>query len=222
MSNYLNETTSDAPVRSDDPEVIRRDIDATRAGLSRDVDALTEKIRPGRIVDRKMQSVKGGLGSVRERVMGSPGGGAGHAAGAVGAVGDKASSVASSVGDVAGAAPSVVLQKTEGNPLAAGLIAFGVGWLASSLIPATEKEQRAATAVKEQASEHADTLTNPVKEAVDQARGPLQESAQEAVAAVKDKATDAANTVKAETVTAKDDVAGSAHPAPGDPRSGSI
>jgi hypothetical protein len=216
MSNYLNETTSDTPVRSNDPEVIRRDIDATRAGLSRDVDALTEKVRPGRIVDRKMQRVKGGLGSVRERVMGS------SASGAVSGVGDRATSVASSVGDAAGAAPSVVLQKTEGNPLAAGLIAFGVGWLAASLIPATEKEQQAASMVKEQASEHSDTLTTPVKEAADQARGPLQQGAQEAVAAVKDKATDAAGSVKAETVAAKDDVAGSAQPVTSDPRSGSI
>ena len=38
MSNYLNETT-DKFTRSDDPEVIRRDIEATRADLSRDVDA---------------------------------------------------------------------------------------------------------------------------------------------------------------------------------------
>jgi hypothetical protein len=219
MSNYLNETTSDTPVRSDDPEVIRRDIDATRAGLSRDVDALTEKIRPGRIVDRKIQHVKGGLGSVRERVMGSPRHGA---RGAVSGVGDTASSVASSVGDAAGAAPSAVLQKTEGNPLAAGLIAFGVGWLASSLIPATEKEQQAATVVKDKAREHSDTLTKPVKEAAGQARGPLQESAEGAVAAVKDKATDAADSVKAETVAAKDDLAGSAQPATGDPRNGSI
>ena|SRR5436190_8726741 len=213
MSNYLNETTGDTPVRRDDPEVIRRDIDVTRAGLSRDVDALTEKVRPGRIADRRIQRVRGGLGSVRDRVMGSPGGGT---------VGDKASSVASSVGDAAGAAPSAVLQKTEGNPLAAGLIAFGVGWLAASLIPATEKEQQAASAVKERASEHSDTLTRPVKEAADQARGPLQHSARDAVAAVKDKATDAAESVKAETVAAKDDVAGSAPRATGDMRSGSI
>ena len=46
MSNYLNEMTD--VHRSDDPEVIRRDIEATRADLSRDVDALTEKVSPAR------------------------------------------------------------------------------------------------------------------------------------------------------------------------------
>ena len=49
----------------------------------------------------------------------------------------------------------MIRQKSEGNPLAAGLIAFGVGWLASSLIPATRREQQVASQVKEKAGEHA-------------------------------------------------------------------
>jgi hypothetical protein len=42
--------------------------------------------------------------------------------------------------------------QTQGNPLAAGLIAFGVGWLAASLIPASRPEQQAAAKAKEHAS----------------------------------------------------------------------
>ena len=57
MSNYLNETT-DKSTRSDDPEVIRRDIEATRADLSRDVDALTEKVSPARVVERRVDRAK--------------------------------------------------------------------------------------------------------------------------------------------------------------------
>src|SRR4051794_13437348 len=33
-----------------------------------------------------------------------------------------------------------ILREARRNPMATGLIAFGVGWLASSLLPATEKE----------------------------------------------------------------------------------
>jgi hypothetical protein len=42
---------------------------------------------------------------------------------------------ASSVGDAVADAPRMVAQKTQGNPLAVGLIAFGAGWLASSAAP---------------------------------------------------------------------------------------
>ena len=128
--------------------------------------------------------------------------------GALGTASDKASSVASSVGDAATAAPSAARQKTQGNPLAAGLIAFGAGWLISSLLPASEKEKQAASTVKDKAGEHSDTLTAPLKEAAGNAKENLQGPAQDAVTSVKDKATDAASTVKDEAASAKDDVAG--------------
>jgi hypothetical protein len=47
-------------------------------------------------------------------------------------------SAASSVADAASSAPDMARRQTRGNPLAAGLIALGVGWLASSLLPLTE------------------------------------------------------------------------------------
>jgi uncharacterized protein YjbJ (UPF0337 family) len=88
------------------------------------------------------------------------------------------------------------------------MIAFGVGWLASSLLPATEKEQEAATAVKDKASEHSDTLTAPIKEAAGNAKENLRGPAQDAVQSVKGTATDATATVKDEASSAKDDITG--------------
>lgn len=209
MSTYSNDiSTGGTATRSDDPEVIRRDIEATRADLSRGVDALTEKVSPGRVVGRRVDKAKGAMGSVKEKVMGSSNDP--YDSGAAGGPADKASSLVSSVSDTASAAPSAARRKTQGNPLAAGMIAFGVGWLASSLIPASQKEQDAATAVKDKASEHSDTLTAPVKEAASKAKDNLQAPAQEAVQSVKDTATDAATTVKDEASSAKDDVAGQA------------
>jgi hypothetical protein len=209
MSTYSNDiSTAGAATRSDDPEAIRRDIETTRADLSRDVDALTEKVSPGRVVARRVDRAKGAMGSVRDKVMGSSEDT--YSGGAAGGVTDKASSLASSIGDTASSGPSVARQKTQGNPLAAGLIAFGVGWLASSLVPASQKEQDAATAVKDKATEHSDTLTAPVKEAASNAKDNLQGPAQEAVQAVKSTATDAAATVKDESSSAKDDVTGQA------------
>ena len=172
------------------------------------MDALTEKVSPGRVVSRNVDKAKGRLSTVKERVMGAdddP-----YDEGALGSASDKASSVAGSIGDTATSAPSVARQKTQGNPLAAGLIAFGVGWLASSLLPASEKEQQAASAVKDKASEHSDTLTAPLKEAAAGAKDNLAGPAQEAVQSVKGTATDAAAHVKDEAASAKDDVTGSA------------
>src|SRR5689334_2011475 len=100
MSNYLNESTT---TRSDDPEVIRRNIDATRADLSRDVDALTEKVSPGRVVSRNVDRAKGRVSAVTDRVMGSHGS---HSKGAMGSVSDRASSLVGSVGDTASGAPA--------------------------------------------------------------------------------------------------------------------
>jgi hypothetical protein len=133
--------------------------------------------------------------------------------GALGSAADKASSMASSVGDTATSAPSAARQKTRGNPLAAGLIAFGAGWLISSLLPASEKEKQAASTVKDKAGEHSDTLTAPLKEAAGKAKENLQGPAHDAVTSMKDTATDAASTVKDEASSAKDDVAGSAQQA---------
>ena len=50
-------------------------------------------------------------------------------------VGDKAGEKAHDVADSVRGAPQAVAQQTQGNPLAAGIIAFGVGMLAATLIP---------------------------------------------------------------------------------------
>ena len=47
------------------------DIEATRASLSRDIDELTEKVSPARVVDRRKQAARGRLASVRERLLGA-------------------------------------------------------------------------------------------------------------------------------------------------------
>ena len=49
---------------------------------------------------------------------------------------------ASAVGDAVSNAPAQVKQKARGNPLAAGLIAFGAGLLVSGLIPSSQRSRR--------------------------------------------------------------------------------
>jgi gas vesicle protein len=202
---------------STDPDQIRREIEATRNNLSNDVDALAYKVSPSRIVGDRTQRARGALQRVRDKVMGNASDFGQSSGSAVSAVSDRASSVASNVSDSAQSAastvqdaahraPSVIREKSEGNPLAAGLIAFGVGWLASSLIPATRREQQAAAQVKEKVSEHSGVVTDKLGEVASDVRDQLREPAQQAAESVKSKAQDAAQTVKDDSRSAAEDV----------------
>ncbi|MGC4874665.1 DUF3618 domain-containing protein [Micromonospora sp. DT43] len=202
---------------STDPDQIRREIEATRNSLSSDVDALAYKVSPSRIVDDRKQRARSALQNVRDKVMGTAsdlGHGTGHAAHSVGdrassaasSVSDAAHSAASSVGDAAHSAPRVIRQKSQGNPLAAGLIAFGVGWLASSLIPASRREQQAAAQVKDKVGEHSGVVKEKLGEVASELKDELRGPAQHAAESVKSTAQDAVHAVKDDGRSAAQDV----------------
>jgi hypothetical protein len=208
---------------SNSPEEIRRDIEATRRELSRDVDAFTEKVSPARVAQRRVDRARGAVTNVKEKVMGvhstdSTSSNGGRLSSAGDSVSSAASSVSSSVSDAgstvadaASSAPDQARARTRGNPLAAGLIAFGAGWLVSSLLPATQREQDAATAVKDKAAEHADAVKAPVTEAAKEIKDNLRGPAQDAVGAVRSTAQDGVDNVRGEAHSAAGDVAGQAH-----------
>lgn len=206
---------------SSDPDIIRRQIEDTRRELSYDVDALNEKVNPARVVDRRVTAAKGRLTSVKEKVMGSAqdttSSAHGMASNAAGSMQGAASSAAGSVQDAASTAadavqqaPQQIVQQTQGNPMAAGLIAFGVGWLVSSLLPASQKEKELAQQAESAVREHKDTLLEPAKQAAQEIGEQLKPAAQEAVESVKSTAQDAAATVKDEGQSAVQDVQGQA------------
>src|SRR3954471_244268 len=183
---------------SNSPEEIRRDIEVTRRELGRDVDAFTEKVNPARVAQRRVDRVRGGFSNVKEKVMGTHSSGNGYGTsngGKLSSAGDSVSSAGSSVtssvsaatstvADAASSAPDQARARTQGNPLAAGLIAFGAGWLVSSLLPATQKEKQAATAVKDKAQEHSDTIKAPLTEAANEIKDNLKQPAQQAAQSV--------------------------------------
>jgi hypothetical protein len=55
----------------EETEQLRREIEATRENISRDVDALSYKASPSRIVGDRVQSTKSRIGGVKDRVFGS-------------------------------------------------------------------------------------------------------------------------------------------------------
>jgi hypothetical protein len=171
------------------------DIEETRANLTRDIDELTDKVTPSRVVERRKQAARSRLGSVKDKVMGSASGATGGVkdkvmgsasnarsgvSSAGGSVSDTASGAASTVSDTAHGALGTIESRTEGNPLAAGLIAFGAGMLISALIPASEKEAQAAQKAVETAKEHGQPVMDHAKSVGQEMGQNLKESAADA------------------------------------------
>ena len=54
----------------EDPEQLERDIEATRAKLGQDIDALEEKVNPKKVANRSVASAKEKVAEVKEKVVG--------------------------------------------------------------------------------------------------------------------------------------------------------
>ena len=215
-----------------DPEQIRREIERTQAALSQNVDALTDKVTPGKIVERRVDRARDAATRLKEKVMGNdPHGSGGYGGGGVRTaasqaadrVSGTASSAAGTVQDAASTAadavqqaPQAIRRQTRGNPLAAGLIAFGAGWLVSSLLPASRREQELADQAKQVAQEKVQPVLQQVAGEVGDN---LREPAQQAVDSVKATAQDAKETVADEGRSATQDVSGRSKTAAGTVRS---
>ncbi len=187
----LTSTYPSAPAEGTTPEQIA----TTRANLSRDIDELADKVTPARIVERRKEAARGRLGSVRDRVMGA----VPHSDTSVrDRVSGSASSATSSVADTAHGAVGTIESRTEGNPLAAGLVAFGAGMLLSALIPASEKEAQVAQRTVEAAKEHGQPLVDEAKSVGQDIGSNLKESATDRAEQVKASAQESVDTVKSE------------------------
>ena len=128
------------------PDQIRDEIEQTQRELSADVDALTAKVSPQRIVHDKFQRARTAMGSMKERVTGNA---AQKSATADGTAAPDASTAkdtvssakgtvtaaTSSAAKTAGTVTAAARRGIEANPVAAVLIAFGVGWLIAVLLP---------------------------------------------------------------------------------------
>ena len=227
-----SEHTTRPPAAGGDPDEIRREIERTQAHLGSDVDALAEKVTPGRVVERRVARARGTAARWKDRIMGGddPGGSrmresAQHVGGSVSGTASSAASSASSaassaastassgVSDAASAvseAPSAARRQAQGNPLAAGLIAFGAGWLVSSLLPAARRERELAGQARERATELGRPVADAARQAATEVKDELTGPAQQAVDSVRSTATDAGRTVADEGRSAAGRVQGQA------------
>jgi hypothetical protein len=235
---------------SNDPNVIRPEIESTRVELSSDVDALTDKVNPRRMATERVGRARGRLGRVKDKVMGSATHGreavgerashAGHrltdtahdasdaasvaahqasdavsgaahqASSAASGAAHRASDAASSVAGRVRAVPEMSRHRTEGSPLAAGLIAFGVGLLASSLIRPSERERQLAAKTKHKTMQHSGEIKHVAGDMAHHAQDNLREPAQHAAKSVMSKAAESASAVRKQGTASAQQVGGQA------------
>lgn len=175
---------------SESPDEIRADIEATRQRLGTNVDAVADKVTPSHIVQRQTDKMKDKVFGVKDKVMGVTDNVGEGTSRAGGSISEGMSATGAAVQDV----PGKVAGKTQGNPIAAGLIAFGAGMLAASLIPTSDKERVAADNVKSAAQPMTDELAGAARNVAEGLREPAQEAAEN----IKASATEAAQNVKSE------------------------
>jgi len=171
------------PSTSTNPDQLRADIEVTREELGRDVDALADKVMPGKIVERQKSRMRRAFEDVKHRVMG--------VAEDVGqATSDAAGSAAEGVREL----PKRAAGAAQGAPIAVGLVALGLGWLAASLAPPSDAERRMARSLRESAQPIVDSATDAAKQVASE----LKEPARDAFEQVRSEAVDAAEHVKEE------------------------
>jgi ElaB/YqjD/DUF883 family membrane-anchored ribosome-binding protein len=160
---------------------LRQEIAQRRDDISRDLDALGDKVSPGRIAHRRTEKVASRMRGMREAVMGT-----------VDDAGERAQDLGGQVTQTAREAPEMARERIEGSPLAAGMIAFGAGALVAALLPPSRPERDVARMAAPAVQAAGDELRTAGSQLVDDLREPAQQAAEQ----LKQTATDAAQDVR--------------------------
>jgi len=192
------------------PDELKAQVERTRAALPSNVDTLADRVVPSRIAHRRTESLRRSASGLKDRVMGTASDALQStresASSASSRVTSTVSDATSSLSDAAQRAPDQIRTRTQGSPLAAGLIAFGAGALAAALIPSSEAEGRAANRLRENADK-LEPAKQALTESAQQMKDNLVPAAQEGAQHVKDAAASAASATADQAKQAGSDVA---------------
>lgn len=199
---------------------VRREIVQTRAELSETIDALEErigetreavvdKVSPSRIWQRKTAGIRSRLDDLGATINGSRQAVAGSVSGARAAVAETSTTTTERTGELMARSKSTtrgtaqdLSERAESNPVAAGLVALGAGFLAATLLPPTQRERQAAARLQ--------SGLQPIKEQATaigkDIAGELQESAQGSVEQLKGQAAEAVERVKEDARSSSEEV----------------
>lgn len=179
-------------------EQAQADIARSRAELAATADDLQDRLSPRRAADRQKARVRNRLGAVRESVMGLPTQAAHQVKSASGQLADSTGGAGEQLTQL----PTTARTKARGNPIAAGVVAFGAGFLLGSIGPATSTEREAAESltsnlgpVREHVQSSATEFASGMKESAQGAAQRLQETGTQVAHDVAEQGRDAARDV---------------------------
>ncbi|MGH2702085.1 MAG: DUF3618 domain-containing protein [Actinomycetota bacterium] len=187
-------------------EELREDIDQKRDDIAYTVDQIQNRMSPGRVTARGRYRMRRWWIDTKDGLLGNDElnypweGSSQRVSQRVGAVADQASEMISGAGEAVAQAPKMLRQQTKGNPVAAGLVAFGGGLLVGSILPETRTERQAARRLEPMVADVVSDATETGREIAED----VKTSASEAMEEVKDTASAAAESMKEETAAAID------------------
>lgn len=183
---------------------LRREIAQRRDDIGRDLEVIGDRVSPARMVDRSRERTRRRFSSLRERVMGSPGSdwnSSGYQrSGYQNTTGEPGRPMSERAGDrlsaltteMAGRDPAAAVgERVQGSPLAMGFVAFGIGFVLGSVIPATRTEEDLARRVEPRLTDLAEDVGDTARHAADNLAPALEEE----TSAMKDEAKQAVETV---------------------------
>ncbi len=190
---------------------LRRDAQHQRERMGDTLEAIGDRLSPERIVERRKAAVGQRFRNVKEAVMGSPdydefGGSGGGLRGRAEGMASSASDALQGATQQVQQAPQAIAAQASGNPLAAGIVAFGLGALFATVLPKTRTEQHLVEEARPQLESAAEELkdvgravASDAKERTTSAVAEVKAAGESATGSVRDQARESAEHVRQDT-----------------------
>ena len=159
---------------------MRVEIEQKRSDLSYDIEAIEDRVSPSRVARRRTDAVKSRFSGARDAVMGRV---------------DDTTDTARSLADSASDAPHEVTRATRGNPIAAGVVAFGLGMLTAAILPETPAEKQLADSMRPQIDRAKDSLASTLRDDAQEVAANIRPEVAEKVGELQGAAVDSASRV---------------------------
>ena len=150
---------------------LRHEAETQRERMGGTLDAIGDRLSPERMVERRKAAVGQTLRNMKESVMGSPG----YHEPATERLRAQAGDARDS--EHVQQAPQALADQARGNPVAAGIIAFGAGVLLATVLPSSRTEQRVVAEANPQLQQAAQQLKQAGQDVASDARDHAREAA---------------------------------------------
>lgn len=177
---------------NDEIEQQRAQVEQQRAKVDRDLDAISDHVKPSHVAQRAGGRVRRRVQQMRDSVMGTVHDAGDDVSGSVHGAVEATEDAARRAGQAVAAVPERVEAGTRGQPLVAGVVAFGAGVVLGAVLPSTRSEQELARRMAPELEHAGDRVADELRGAADHVASDVGDEAQAAVVDVRETATEAA------------------------------